>query len=134
MFWSLWSPFAFQKTYYSLFLEGWRLKKAIFQKILHLENVIFELFGCPGGSPSEKILPKMVQKGQSLLILKSLCLLSFFLRVGSQIGLINFLAIFLESILNSHTVVSQEEMLITKNRNNSFDDDDAKFLNTFQIV
>ena len=45
------------------FLEGWRPKDATFQKILYLENVISKLFRGPGGSPSEKILPKMVPKG-----------------------------------------------------------------------
>ena len=44
-------------------MEDWRPKNATFQKFLHLENVIFNFFGGPGGSPSEKILPKMVPKG-----------------------------------------------------------------------
>ena len=48
-------------------MEDWRPKNATFQKFLHLENVIFNFFGGPGGSPSEKILPKMVPKGYSHL-------------------------------------------------------------------
>ena len=58
-------------------------KNTIFQKFLHLENVIFKLFGGPGRSPSEKILPKMVPKGHSHLLLKIdfKMILQFFLVV-----------------------------------------------------
>ena len=45
------------------FFGGLEAKNVTFQKFLHLENVISKLFGGPGGSPSEKILPKMVPKG-----------------------------------------------------------------------
>ena len=38
-------------------------KAPFFKKILYLENVIFKLFGGPQGSPSEKILQKIVPKG-----------------------------------------------------------------------
>ena len=72
-FWTLQNDFIYD---YLLLLEGWRPKNPIFQKILHLENVVFKLFGGPGESPSENFLPIMVSKGQSHLKLKIHCLLN----------------------------------------------------------
>ena len=59
-FWTLQNEFIYD---YLLLMEDWRPKNATFQKFLHLENVIFNFFGGPGRSPSEKILPKMFPKG-----------------------------------------------------------------------
>ena len=44
-------------------MEDWRPKNATFQKFLHLENVIFNFFGGPGGSPSDKNFAKNGSKG-----------------------------------------------------------------------
>ena len=35
-------------------MEAWWPKNAIFQNFWHLKNIIFKLFGGPGGTPSEK--------------------------------------------------------------------------------
>ena len=50
--------FGFQREFF-----GFGQKNDTFQKILHLENVIFKLFGGPGGSPIVNARIMIILKG-----------------------------------------------------------------------